>query len=95
MAATLQPIVDNSIAKTVNVAETVSREDFRTIYQRAFELGLKGCTLFRPNAIRGKIISEVSATEAVRRCEFTREGENRQAESRSLDDVVLTNHPDG
>lgn len=57
MQAVLQPLVDNSISKTINVPEDCSRADFESIYLRAYELGLKGCTVFRPNAVRGKVLS--------------------------------------
>lgn len=47
MQAALQPFVDNAISKTVNVAADLAFEDFRTVYERAYALGLKGCTAFR------------------------------------------------
>ena len=56
MQAALQPHVDNAISKTTNVAADLAYEDFAAIYTRAFELGLKGCTVFRPNAITGSIL---------------------------------------
>src|SRR5690606_20511659 len=46
MLAVLQPLVDNSISKTINVARDIAREDFENIYLRAHSLGLKGCTVF-------------------------------------------------
>jgi ribonucleoside-diphosphate reductase alpha chain len=57
MQAALQPHVDNAISKTTNVRVDVAREDFRRIYRRAWELGLKGCTVFRPNAITGAVLT--------------------------------------
>jgi ribonucleoside-diphosphate reductase alpha chain len=57
MAAALQPLVDSSIAKTVNVAENTARDSFGRIYRRAFDLGLKGCTVFRSNPVRGQVFS--------------------------------------
>lgn len=57
MQAVLQPLVDNAISKTVNVPEDIDRQDFRSIYRQAFELGLKGCTVFRPNPVTGEILS--------------------------------------
>jgi ribonucleoside-diphosphate reductase alpha chain len=56
MQAALQPHVDNAISKTTNVAADLAYEDFAAIYTRAFELGLKGCTVFRPNAITGAVL---------------------------------------
>lgn len=48
MQAALQPFVDNAISKTVNVPQDLPFEAFRTLYERAWRLGLKGCTAFRP-----------------------------------------------
>jgi ribonucleoside-diphosphate reductase alpha chain len=48
MQAALQPFVDNSIAKTVNVSLVLPFDAFRTLFERAYALGLKGCTAFRP-----------------------------------------------
>ena len=56
MQAALQPHVDNAISKTTNVAADIAYEDFAAIYTRAFELGLKGCTVFRPNPVTGSIL---------------------------------------
>ncbi|CAG0960717.1 ribonucleoside-diphosphate reductase alpha chain [Burkholderiales bacterium] len=56
MQAALQPHVDNAISKTTNVAADIAFADFAAIYSRAFELGLKGCTVFRPNPVTGSIL---------------------------------------
>ncbi|HEY8243156.1 MAG TPA: ribonucleoside-diphosphate reductase, adenosylcobalamin-dependent, partial [Casimicrobiaceae bacterium] len=56
MQAALQPHVDNAISKTTNVAADIDYEHFAAIYRRAFELGLKGCTVFRPNPVTGSIL---------------------------------------
>ncbi|WP_373504159.1 adenosylcobalamin-dependent ribonucleoside-diphosphate reductase [Aestuariivirga sp.] len=57
MQAALQRHVDSSISKTINVPVSISFEDFKTVYEKAFDLGLKGCTTFRPNAITGSVLS--------------------------------------
>ena len=56
MQAAIQPFVDNSISKTINVAEDFPFERFVEIYDRADELNLKGCTTFRSNPITGSIL---------------------------------------
>jgi ribonucleoside-diphosphate reductase alpha chain len=58
MQAALQPYVDSGISKTVNVPSTFDFAEFQGLYQRAFELGLKGCTTFRPNPVTGAVLSE-------------------------------------
>ncbi len=76
MQAALQPYVDNSISKTINVPEECSFEDFKRIYDIAYEKGLKGCTVFRPNAVRGAVLSEAAAgTEAPHCCALERESD--------------------
>ena len=57
MQAALQPHVDSSISKTVNVPESISFEDFREVYASAYDSGLKGCTTYRPNDITGSVLS--------------------------------------
>ena len=49
MQAVLQRWVDSSISKTINVPTDYDFEDFQKIYLKAHELGLKGCTTFRPS----------------------------------------------
>jgi len=61
MQAALQPFVDNAISKTVSVPPQTSFEAFRRIYDLAYDLGLKGCTAFRPNAATGAVLAEVPA----------------------------------
>ena len=59
MQAAVQPFVDSSISKTINVSEWVSFDEFVSVYQKAYALGLKGCTTFRPNAITGSILTDL------------------------------------
>lgn len=57
MQATAQRLIDSSISKTVNCPEDIPFEEFSDIYARAFDLGCKGCTTYRPNAVTGSILS--------------------------------------
>ena len=57
----LQPFVDNSISKTINVPEACPFDEFSRIYDLAYDLQLKGCTTFRPNPITGTVLSEQDA----------------------------------
>jgi ribonucleoside-diphosphate reductase alpha chain len=56
MQAALQPFVDNSISKTINVPRQFGFDDFKEIYEQAYHLGLKGCTTFRPNPVTGEVL---------------------------------------
>lgn len=57
MQAALQHFVDNSISKTVNAPENCSFEAFQDLFETAYDLGLKGCTAFRPNPITGSVLT--------------------------------------
>ena len=59
--AALQPYVDNAISKTVNVSPDAGFDVFRSIYRRAYELGLKGCTAFRSNPVTGAVLTPEQA----------------------------------
>jgi len=76
MQATLQPFVDNSISKTINVPKNTPFEDFRQIYDLAYDMGLKGCTTFRPNPATGAVLSESNGgVEAPHCCVAEREAD--------------------
>lgn len=76
MQAALQPLVDNSISKTINVPADCPFDRFREIYDLAYDMGLKGCTTFRPNPITGVVLSaEVDAAEAPHCCTLEREAD--------------------
>jgi len=47
MQAAFQQYVDNSVSKTINLPKDSTREDVTLGYWRAWELGLKGVTIFR------------------------------------------------
>jgi ribonucleoside-diphosphate reductase alpha chain len=47
--AAAQKWIDSSISKTANVPTDYPYDDFKHIYQYAYEQGLKGCTTFRFN----------------------------------------------
>jgi ribonucleoside-diphosphate reductase alpha chain len=74
MQAALQPHVDNAISKTVNVPEECSFEEFRQIYEIAYDKGLKGCTAYRANPLRGAVLEGgQAAVDAPHRCVLERE----------------------
>jgi len=74
--AALQPFVDNSISKTINVPENYPFEDFKKIYDAAYRRGLKGCTTFRPNPVTGTVLSaEGAGADAPHCCAIEREAD--------------------
>jgi ribonucleoside-diphosphate reductase alpha chain len=76
MQAALQPFVDNSISKTINIPQDLPFERFSRIYDLAYDKGLKGCTTFRPNPITGTVLSETGdGGEAPHCCVLEREAD--------------------
>jgi ribonucleoside-diphosphate reductase alpha chain len=61
MQAAAQRFIDSSISKTVNCPENIAFEDFADIYSRAYNLGCKGATTYRPNSVTGSILSVASS----------------------------------
>lgn len=59
MQAALQPHVDSAISKTINCPEYLAFKAFEEIYSKAYDLGLKGCTTYRPNAITGAVLESL------------------------------------
>lgn len=73
MQALIQQFTDNAISKTINVPESLPFEQFENVYRRAWKLGLKGCTTFRPNPVRGAVLMpEMPASHC---CDLDREGD--------------------
>lgn len=61
MQAAAQRWIDSSISKTVNLPEDISFEDFKAVYEAAYEMGCKGCTTYRPNDVTGSVLSVAEA----------------------------------
>ncbi len=61
MLAAVQPFIDTSISKTVNVPADYPFAAFKDLYLEAWRHGLKGLATYRPNLITGSVLE---ATEA-------------------------------
>jgi ribonucleoside-diphosphate reductase alpha chain len=61
--AIVQKYIDSSISKTINCPEDLSFEDFKSVYQDAYQMGLKGCTTYRPSDVRGSVLSTTKSDE--------------------------------
>jgi len=68
MQATVQAFVDNAISKTINIPETFNFSAYRSVFEKAWAMGLKGCTAFRPNPVTGSILSSEHSEPAVSAC---------------------------
>lgn len=56
MLACVAQHVDMSCSKTINVPSDYSFDDTKNIFTKAWRLGIKGCTIFRPNEIREGVL---------------------------------------
>lgn len=56
MMQAVQPFIDTSISKTVNIPADYPYEDFKDLYHHAWRAGLKGLATYRPNNILGAVL---------------------------------------
>lgn len=63
---TMTRYVDSAVSKTCNVSPSMSWEDFKDIYMKAWKGGAKGCTTFNPEGKRSGIL--VAKDETVTTC---------------------------
>jgi ribonucleoside-diphosphate reductase alpha chain len=64
MQAAVQRHIDSSISKTINLPADIPFDDFKDIYARAYAMGCKGCTTYRPNEITGSVLEARPETPA-------------------------------
>lgn len=64
MQAVWQDSIDASISSTINLPETATVEDIKDIYMTAWEMGLKGVTVFRNGCKRTGILTTDSKGSA-------------------------------
>ncbi len=73
MQAALQPLVDGSISKTLTLARDVRRSAVEEIFDTAYGLKLKGCTVFRKDTRAGVLTdrepSETLPADAAECCD--------------------------
>jgi ribonucleoside-diphosphate reductase alpha chain len=67
MQEAVQRHIDSSISKTINLPADIGFDDFKHIYARAYAMGCKGCTTYRPNEITGSVLEAKPAIRAAAR----------------------------
>ncbi len=93
MQAAVQKYVDSSISKTINCPESISFEDFKDVYQQAFDLGCKGCTTYRPNEVTGAVLEvKGKAGKDEAEPELPLEAPVKQAKPKDLGDAGPVTH---
>lgn len=63
MQGAIQKWVDHSISVTVNVPEETTVDMVKQIYQTAWEVGCKGCTIYRDGSRSGVLIADTKKEE--------------------------------
>ncbi len=62
--AAAQRYIDSSISKTINCPRDIPFDRFKNVYRRAYALGCKSCTTYRPNDITGAVLTVTPAHAA-------------------------------
>jgi len=57
MLEAVQPFLDTSISKTVNVPADYPYDEFKDLYLNGWRAGLKGLATYRPNSVLGSVLS--------------------------------------
>lgn len=68
MQSVMQRYVDNAISKTINLPVDFPFTKLADVYTQAYQLGLKGCTVFRPNAITGSVLVDENNCNNEKQC---------------------------
>lgn len=66
MLEIVQPYIDTSISKTVNIPVEYPFEDFKSVYDKAFAMKLKGISTYRPNSVIGSVLSIEKPKEEIK-----------------------------
>jgi ribonucleoside-diphosphate reductase alpha chain len=69
MMQAVQPLIDTAISKTVNVPADCPYDDFKDLYQQAWQARLKGLATYRPNSILGSVLDAGTSTSTQVDCQ--------------------------
>jgi ribonucleoside-diphosphate reductase alpha chain len=70
--AAIQQHTDNAVAKTVNMPQSATVQEVVAVYRRAWELGLKGITVYRYDSKGGQVLQLGAGETATEREHFAR-----------------------
>lgn len=68
LQAVLQAHVDQSISKTINLPAEADFRQFQDTFMQAYQLGLKGCTMFRAGARADAVLTRPDQNALIRTC---------------------------
>ena len=59
-----QEFTDNAVAKTVNLPRNTTEKEVAAIYRKAWEMGLKGITVYRDGSRADQVLQHCKSTTA-------------------------------
>ncbi len=86
MLKTINFHVDMSSSKTINIPRDYSFEETKDVYDYAWENGIKGCTIFRPNDIRKGVL--IDPKESKDKDSNVKEMKEMKEESKTNEDYI-------
>lgn len=90
MQAAFQKYVDNSISKTINLPNDAPVDTVNEIYRRAWEMGLKGITIYRDGSKEYQPLNKIEPYK-VNLNDFSKEEQKALIEEPSLDEIINKN----
>lgn len=95
MLQAVQPFIDSSISKTVNVPAEYPFDDFKDLYLEAWKAGLKGLATYRPNTVMGSVLVaepapvQADASQTAQKADFDESDPDRRLRLEKVPEPAL------